>query len=121
MAQTTTSASRQAAATSRVREWHSVTVASRACKSIATGRPITKERPTTQTRAPESAIPWKSSSSMTACAVQGANPSSRALNTPASETEVTPSTSLAAGILSQTTRSSTPLGTGRMSKQPWTA
>lgn len=42
---------------SRVREWQSVTVASRAVSSIASGRPTTRLRPTTATRFPAGSMP----------------------------------------------------------------
>ena len=46
------------AARSAVREWHTVTVASRASSNWATGLPTTAERPTTTARRPLSATPW---------------------------------------------------------------
>ncbi len=54
---TTRSAVRQAAARSAVREWHTVTVASRASSSWDTGRPTVDERPTTVAAAPRHSKP----------------------------------------------------------------
>jgi hypothetical protein len=54
-ATTRTSASRVTDARSTVREWHTVTVASRPISSCATGLPTTAERPTTTARRPLSA------------------------------------------------------------------
>ena len=54
-ATTSTSAVDVTAARSTVREWHTVTVASRAISSCATGLPTTAERPTTTARRPLSA------------------------------------------------------------------
>ena len=51
-AATTMSAPRQTPARSRVFEWQSVTVASRAESSIVSGLPTTRLRPTTATRLP---------------------------------------------------------------------
>ena len=51
------SASRQTAARSGVRLWQSVTVASACSRSCATGRPITRLRPTTAARLPAGSKP----------------------------------------------------------------
>jgi len=71
-ATTSTSAVDVTAARSTVREWHTVTVASRASSSCATGLPTTAERPTTTARRPLSATSYRSSSASTAAAVAGA-------------------------------------------------
>src|ERR1700674_1910363 len=61
-------------ARSRVREWHSVTVASATDNSSATGLPTTGDRPTTTTLAPASGTTERDrASSSTAAAVAGAN------------------------------------------------
>ena len=54
-AATRTSAVEVTEARSTVREWHTVTVASRPISSCATGLPTTAERPTTTARRPLSA------------------------------------------------------------------
>ena len=60
-----TSASRQTAARSRVREWQWVTVALAASSSWASGLPTRIERPSTTARAPSSSAPASASSSIT--------------------------------------------------------
>ena len=66
-----TSASRQTAARSRVREWQCVTVALAASSSWASGLPTRIERPTTTARAPSSSAPASRSSSITPAGVHG--------------------------------------------------
>mmetsp|Transcript_27223 Transcript_27223/g.84631 ORF Transcript_27223/g.84631 Transcript_27223/m.84631 type:complete len:308 (+) Transcript_27223:1228-2151(+) len=61
-AATTTSASLIMEAGSFVREWTTVTVASLACKSAATGMPTMLDRPTTTALLPESTTPDRSRS-----------------------------------------------------------
>ena len=60
----------------------SVTVASRASSSTATGLPTTRLRPTTTTRLPASSTPWSSSIRITAAAVAGAKAGSPAVSRP---------------------------------------
>ena len=69
-----TSARRQTAARSRVREWQTVTVASALTRRLAIGRPTRIERPITTASAPSSSTPDRSRISTTPAGVQGISP-----------------------------------------------
>ena len=93
-----TSASRQTAPRSRVREWQCVTVALAASSSCASGLPTRIERPITTARAPSSDAPASLSSSITPAGVQETIASARPCISSPAFTGVIPSTSLAGSI-----------------------
>ena len=80
-----------------MREWHTVTVASRSSSRCATGFPTTVERPSTTACRPASATSWWSRSASTAAAVAGAKAGRPAARRPRLS-GFAPSTSLAGSI-----------------------
>ena len=121
-ATTTTSAARANRATSFVRVWHSVTVASTPFweSKIDSGRPTIWLRPITTTDAPASATPARRRSSTTPAGVHGTNAGRPSTMRP-TFVGWKPSTSLAGSTASITSRSMEASGSGSCTRMPSTA
>jgi len=102
-AATRISARRVSRARFRVARWQTMTVASRATRSDATGRPTTAERPTITARRPAIGTSYASRMAMTASAVAGTNAGSPRASQPAF-VGVAPSTSLPGSMRSTSWR-----------------
>ena len=116
-AATSTSASRQMAGRSRVREWQMVTVALRPKSSRAVGRPTMVLRPTTTARAPSSGTPAWSSRASTPAGVHGTRYGRPDARRP-TLTGWKPSTSLRGSMRSRNSSAARWPGSGSCSRMP---
>ena len=117
------SARRVTALISRVREWHTVTVAlppGPSCSSrAAMGRPTMLERPTITACLPVVSIPLRTSSCCTPNGVAGRNPVGSPIDTLPTFSGWKPSTSLAGATRPSTFCESICLGSGSCTRMPW--
>ena len=118
IAATSTSASRVTAASSRVREWQTVTVASACISSSAIGLPTISLRPSTTARRPASSTPLRASSCITPAGVQGTK-RARFCSSRPTFTGWKPSTSFSGRTASSTRCASTCAGSGSCTRMPW--
>ncbi len=105
--------------TSAVRVWQLTTVAFSCISIMATGRPMTRERPMTAAFFPETGMSKWCRISMAAWAVQGGNPVFVLVKTPASDRSVQPSMSLAGSSICLAFSLSSCPGRGRNRRIPW--
>ena len=114
-----TSARAHTARRSRVREWHTVTVALAPSSSAAIGLPNRFERPTTTASAPSSATLAAASNSITPSGVHGRRPGRPSASRPAFS-GVSPSTSLRGSMIAVSAVPSSCPGSGSCSRMPLT-
>ena len=123
MAATRMSAADATAGRSRVREWHTVTVACRCSNRAASGLPTMSLRPMTTARRPSMGMPFRSSSSMMPEGVPGTRAGRFCTSRP-TLTGWKPSTSLAGSMASKTCCSASapiPSGSGDCTRTASTA